>query len=182
MQRRRRGSVRPEQPERTVTMSFSIGPIESQRQNRAPSSRHTATDSERRQLRPSAAGCPGEREGLWHRRTLFWRTSSGVQVVSRSEACFLGVGWGFGLTGWRLGPGLCWNTVCFCVSATTEVWWRINTQSLYTRVYFCTDGVHHLFKTARGFMAQSITLSNVKPIEVSCPGDCFQREKRASQF
>lgn len=91
-------------------------------------------------------------------------------------------GWGFGLTGWRLGPGLCWNTVCFCVSATTEVWWRINTQSLYTRVYFCTDGVLHLFKTARGFMAQSITLSNVKPIEVSCPGDCFQREKRASQF
>lgn len=31
---------------------------------------------------PPAAGCPGEREGLWHRRTLFWRTSSGVQVVS----------------------------------------------------------------------------------------------------
>ncbi|KAK2892256.1 hypothetical protein Q8A73_017921 [Channa argus] len=94
MQRRRRGSVRPEQPERTVTMSFSIAPTESQRQNRAPSSAHTATDPDRHQLRPPAARCPGEREGLWHRRTLFWRTSSGVQVVSparRSEArCGLG--------------------------------------------------------------------------------------------
>lgn len=82
MQRRRRGSVRPEQPERTVTMSFSIGPTESQRQYRPPSSRHTATDPDRHQLCAPAAGCPGEREGLWHRRTLFWRTSSGVQVVS----------------------------------------------------------------------------------------------------
>lgn len=76
------GSVRPEQPERTVTMSFSIGSTESQRQYRPPSSRHTATDPDRHQLRPPAAGCPGEREGLWHRRTLFWKTSSGVQVVS----------------------------------------------------------------------------------------------------
>lgn len=41
MQRRRRGSVRPEQPERTVTMSFSIGPTESQRPSRPPSSRAT---------------------------------------------------------------------------------------------------------------------------------------------
>lgn len=152
MQRRRRGSVRPEQPERTVTMSFSIGPTESQRQNRAPSSRHTATDPERRQLRPPAAGCPGEREGLWHRRTLFWRTSSGVQVVSPRVGARLVLGGGFGLTGWRLGPGLCWNTVCFYVSVTTEVCWRINTQSLYTRVYLCTDGVHHLFQPARGFI------------------------------
>eukprot|EP00064_Thunnus_orientalis_P018744 superscaffoldBa00004417_g18850 len=79
-QRRRRGSVRPEQPERTVTMSFSIGPTESQHQNRAPNSGHTNTDPDRHQLRPPAAGCPGEREGLWHRRTLFWRTLSGVQV------------------------------------------------------------------------------------------------------
>lgn len=78
---RRRGSVRPEQPERTVTMSFSIRPTDSQPQYRAPSSSHTATEPHR-QLCPPAAGCPGEREGLWHRRTLFWRTSSGVQVVS----------------------------------------------------------------------------------------------------
>lgn len=98
VQRRRGGSVRPEQPERTVTMSFSIGPTESQRQNRAPSSRPTATDPERRQLRPSAAGCPGEREGLWHRRTLFWRTSSGVQVVSPRAGKRLSVG-GSGPTG-----------------------------------------------------------------------------------
>lgn len=113
MQRRRRGSVRPEQPERTVTMSFSIGPTESQRQNRAPRSRPTATDPELRQLRPSAAGCPGEREGSWHRRTLFWRTSSGVQVVSPRAGERLGLGES-GRTGWRLGPGLCWNTVSVC--------------------------------------------------------------------
>ncbi|KAG7234123.1 hypothetical protein INR49_005787 [Caranx melampygus] len=94
MQSRRRGSVRHEHPERTVTMSFSIGPTESQRQYRPPSSRHTATtDPNRHQLRPPAAGCPGEREGLWHRRTLFWRTSSGVQVEthhmqqSRCDVC-----------------------------------------------------------------------------------------------
>lgn len=97
MQRRRRGSVRPEQPERTVTMSFSIGPTESQRQNRAPNSRHTNTDPDRHQLRPPAAGCPGEREGLWHRRTLFWRTLSGVQVVSLRVGGRLVFFWGGGL-------------------------------------------------------------------------------------
>lgn len=99
MLRRHRGSVRPEQPERTVTMSFSTGPTESQRQNRPPSSRAAATDPDRHQLRLAAAGCPGEREGLWHRRTLFWRTSSGVRVVSPRVGARLVLG---------LGPGLCW--------------------------------------------------------------------------
>lgn len=123
VQRPRRGSVRPEQPERTVTMSFSIGPTESQRQNRAPSSRPTATDPERRQLRPSAAGCPGEREGLWHRRTLFWRTSSGVQVVSPRAGESLGLGES-GPTGLRLGPGLQEYSVF-----VSEVWWRMNARA-----------------------------------------------------
>lgn len=113
MQLRRRGSVRPEQPERTVTMSFSIGPTESQHQNRPPSSTHTAADPDRHQLRPPAAGCPGEREGLWHRRTLFWRTSSGVQVVSPRVGARLVSGFG---SSRRLGPGLCWNTVCFDIT------------------------------------------------------------------
>ena len=74
------GSVRPEPPERTVTMSCSTGPTESLRQYRPPSRAHT--DPHRRQLRPPGAGCPGEREGWWHRRTLSWRTLSGVRAVS----------------------------------------------------------------------------------------------------
>ncbi|XP_035529521.1 potassium voltage-gated channel subfamily H member 5-like [Morone saxatilis] len=119
MQRRHRGSVRPEQPERTVTMSFSIGPTESQRQYRPPSSRHTATDPDRHQLRPPAAGCPGEREGLWHRRTLFWRTSSGVQVVSPRVGARLACFWGGSVSPGGSDPdpaGIQW----FCLSATTE--------------------------------------------------------------
>lgn len=80
MRRLRRGSVRPELPVRTVTMSFPTGPTENR--NRARSSRRTAADPERHRLRPPAAGCPGEREGWWRRRTLFWRTSSGAPVVS----------------------------------------------------------------------------------------------------
>ncbi|MEQ2212715.1 hypothetical protein XENOCAPTIV_003795 [Xenoophorus captivus] len=62
-------------------MRLSVGPNQSQRQSRAPRSRHPAFDSS------SAAGCPAEREDLWHRRTLFWRTLSGVQV-KRSLAIF----------------------------------------------------------------------------------------------
>lgn len=87
------GSVRPELPERTVTMSFPIGPTQSQNRNGAPSSRRTAADPERLRLRPPAAGCPGEREGWWRRRTLSWRTSSGAPVVS------LLPGWGGGGSG-----------------------------------------------------------------------------------
>lgn len=123
MQRRRRGSVRPEQPERTATMSFSTGPSESHRnRNRAPSSRPDTDTAEpdRHQLRPPAAGCPGEREGWWHRRTLFWRTSCGVQVVSPRVGGRLVQGvLGFS---WRLGPtsaGTRW------VRVTGRVRWRI---------------------------------------------------------
>ena len=112
----RRGSVRPEQPERTVTMSFSIGPTESQRQYRPPSIRHAATDPDRHQLRPPAAGCPGEREGLWHRRTLFWRTSSGDQVVSLRAGAERGSVWGV----WRLDP----DPEEYSVLLHLEVWYR----------------------------------------------------------
>lgn len=106
MRRLRRGSVRPELPVRTVTMSFPIGPTESQNRNRAPSSRRTAAEPERHRLRPRAAGCPGEREGWWHRRTLFWRTSSGVPAVSGTKLRVFLKGWAWGV---RLGPELCWN-------------------------------------------------------------------------
>lgn len=92
----RGASVRPELPERAVTMSFPIGPTESQNRNRAPSSRRTAAEPERHRLRPRAAGCPGEREGWWRRRTLSWRTSFGVPAVSGTR-----------LRG--LGPELCWD-------------------------------------------------------------------------
>lgn len=102
---------------------------------------------------PARSRMPGGKRGLVAPQNTFLenivRRSSG-ESARRSEACFGGSG--FGLTGWRLGPGLCWNTVCFYVSVITEVCWRINTQSLYTRVYLYTDGVHHLFQTARGFI------------------------------
>lgn len=79
-------SVRPEQPERAVTMSFTTGATESQRRHRDPSSRrHTAAEAAAAAAAATthpAAGCPGEREGWWHRRTLSSKTSSGVQVVS----------------------------------------------------------------------------------------------------
>lgn len=131
----RRGSVRPEQPERTVTMSFSIGRTESQpRLNRAADT-PPQTPSDTGSARPPAAGCPGEREGWWHRRTLSWRTSSGVRVVSRSDAAacvFLGgVEWGE-----RLGPGLCWSTACVCAPT------RRNTLRDFISVRVRADGVH----------------------------------------
>lgn len=150
LQRRHRASVRPEQPERTVTMSFSIGPTESQRQYRPPSSRPIATDPERHQLRPPAAGCPGEREGLWHRRTLFWRTSSGVQVVSPCVGARLVLG---GLVSLAGGSDLdCAGIQCvfMCNQRRTVPWF----------VFFCTDGVYLLFKTARAFVTQYISVSN----------------------
>lgn len=55
VQQRDRGSVRPELPERAVTMSLPIGPTESQNRNRAPSSRATAAERERRRLRQQDA-------------------------------------------------------------------------------------------------------------------------------
>lgn len=145
MQCRRRGSVRPEQPERTVTMSFSIGPTESQRQYRAPSSRHTAADPNRHQLRPPAAGCPGEREGLWHRRTLFWRTSSGVQVVSPRAGASL-VFWV-----WFDQTARTQTLLEYCVvflGSTTEGWRRTNRQKFtFISAFTYNDGVHPVCKT-----------------------------------
>ena len=156
MQLRRCGSVRPEQPERTVTMSFSIGPTESQRQYRPPSNGHTAAHPDRHQLRPPAAGCPGEREGLWHRRTLFWRTSSGVQVVSPrvgARLCFLGGVWLHAPGG--SDPDSAGIQCAFFIS--TE---EINPQNLTLYPHLlCRDGVYHL--SLRLFTASYIIISHV---------------------
>lgn len=150
MQRRRRGSVRPEQPERTGTMSFSIGPTESQRQYRPPSSRHTATDPNRRRLRPPAAGCPGEKEGLWHRRTLFWKTSSGVQAVSPR-------------VGERLVPGLVPPDgsdpdsagILRVLGSTAEVWRRMKRREFtFMSACICSDGVQPLSEATCVFTAR----------------------------
>lgn len=50
--------------------------------------RSTGRDSTRREGPPdessathTAARCPAEREGWWHRKTLSWRISSGARVV-----------------------------------------------------------------------------------------------------
>ncbi|KAK5857842.1 hypothetical protein PBY51_011059 [Eleginops maclovinus] len=56
-------SVRPEQPERAVTMSFSIGPTQCQRQYRPPSSTHTDTHPDPHQVRPQQDARGKERAG-----------------------------------------------------------------------------------------------------------------------
>lgn len=123
-------SVRPEQPERAVTMSFTTGATESQRRHRDPSSRrHTAAEAAAAATTHPAAGCPGEREGWWHRRTLSSKTSSGVQVVSPPRVgatlgVFLGgMRGGGGGGGGGLGPGLCcWNTAFYVIIFKRRFW------------------------------------------------------------
>lgn len=57
---RRRGSVRLEQPERAGTMSFSIGPTESQRPNRAAdTARPSRTDTGSARPQQDARGKEG---------------------------------------------------------------------------------------------------------------------------
>lgn len=114
---------------------------------------------------PARSRMPGGKRGLVAPQNTFLenivRRSSG-ESARRSEACFGGSG--FGLTGWRLGPGLCWNTVCFYVSVITEVCWRINTQSLYTVFISALMEFTTSFRLHEG---SSVTLSHVKLIQVS---------------
>ncbi|KAF3845078.1 hypothetical protein F7725_008241 [Dissostichus mawsoni] len=56
-------SVRPEQLERAVTMSFSIGPTQCQRQYRPPSSTYSDTHPEPLQVRPQQDARGKERAG-----------------------------------------------------------------------------------------------------------------------
>lgn len=102
---------------------------------------------------PARSRMPGGKRGLVAPQNTFLenivRRSSG-ESVRRTRLVFLWEG-GFGLTGWRFGPGLCWNTVCFYVQPEEK-------QS--HDLFFCTDGVYLLFKTARAFVTQYVPVSN----------------------
>ncbi|KAG9344699.1 hypothetical protein JZ751_010385, partial [Albula glossodonta] len=71
-----------DQPQRSVTMNGFIPPTDTHPNYfSVTTSSRTACDPDRH---CPTAECTGEREGWWHRRTLFWKILSGGQVVPPS--------------------------------------------------------------------------------------------------